>query len=199
MIAAFLLASLLIILPTYLQGGLDAVLVPYQFHLSRGMEYVALPVLVNNLLVNVFHSEVDSWSFFLLFFVLQVFSPVLSLFLKLDTLEKLMKYSVLVVALFILFSRINSPQWFLWLMPFLILSLRGKLDVVIVILYTTLTYLFCPLVFNVYGNSAPQTQFFALLCYLILVLLAIRAWQVLRFDKGLSFIKLLFNRKQAKG
>jgi len=49
MIISFGATCLMIILPTYLSGGIEALLVPYRFHIVRGLEKVALPALVGRL------------------------------------------------------------------------------------------------------------------------------------------------------
>lgn len=179
MVIAFFLTSLVILLPTFIQGGLTAVMIPYQFHLARGMEYVALPVLVNDLLVNMI---VNTQVFYFIFFVLQIFSPVLCIFLKVDTFDRLVNYCILSTSIFILFSRINSPQWFLWLIPFLLLSIKNKKEYALVVFYNLITYAFCPVIFNLYGNSSIPLKFLAGVIYIILVLLIIRSLKRITFD-----------------
>lgn len=179
MVISFILTSVVILLPTFIQGGLAAVMIPYQFHLARGMEYVALPVLVNDLLVNMI---VNPQVFYFIFFVVQVVSPVLCIFLKVDTFDRLVNYCILSTSIFILFSRINSPQWFLWLIPFLLLSITNKKDYWLVVFYNLITYVFCPIIFNIYGNSSTPLKFLAGIIYIILVILIIRSLHRITFD-----------------
>jgi hypothetical protein len=194
MVMAFIVASLVILLPTFLQGGLAAVMIPYRFHLARGMEYVALPVLVNDLLVNMI---VNPQAFYFVFFVLQVVSPVLCIFLKVDTFDRLVNYCILSTSIFILFSRINSPQWFLWLIPFLLLSITNKKDYWLVVFYNLITYIFFPIVFNMYGNSSTPLKILAGIIYLILAILIIRSVKRITFVPG-SFLSLIRKRVNEK-
>lgn len=184
MIVFFLMTSFFIITPTYFQGGIEAVLFPYKFHTIRGMEYVALPVLINNFLVNFVNISISQQKFFLFFFILQILSQLLVLFLKINTLQRLVNYCIIVISMFILFSRVNSPQWFLWLLPFLIISIKNKIDAWIIVLYNIVTYLFYPVVFYLFGPSSIQLQLLGISCYLILAIIIIR-----------SFIGMSFNFK----
>ncbi len=194
MVIAFMLTSLIILLPTFIQGGFTAIMIPYQFHLARGMEYVALPVLVNDVLVSII---VNPKVFYLIFFVLQVISPVLCIFLKVDTFDRLVNYCILSTSIFILFSRINSPQWFLWLIPFLLLSIKNKKDYLLVVFYIIITYIFFPIVFNMYGNSSTPLKILAGIIYLILAILIIRSVKRITFVPG-SFLSLIRKRVNEK-
>lgn len=176
MIVFFLITSFFIIIPTYFQGGLEAVIFPYQFHMSRGMEFVAVPLLINNILLNFENISISQQNIFLFFFILQIFPPLLILFFKINTLQRLVNYCIIVISFFILFSRVNSPQFFLWLMPFLIISIKKKTDTWIIILYNIVTYLFFPVIFDLFGNSSIHLQLLGISSYLILVIIIIRSF-----------------------
>ena len=187
MVFAFLMTAMVILLPTFIQGGYAAILAPYQFHFVRGMEYVALPVLISSLLENwLIAPQVLNFSF--LFF--QFSSPLFCIFQKIDTLDNLVDYGVLCIALFILFSRINSPQWFLWLMPFLVLSIKDKKDVLLILFYNLITYIFFPIVFNSYGNSSFPLKVLAVLSYLILSFLIVRSIRRITINLTPFFLSL---------
>jgi hypothetical protein len=53
----------------------------------------------------------------------------------------------------LLFSRIFSPQWLLWLMPTLILVARTRWDIAGIIFYGVSTYLAFPMVWDYTGLS----------------------------------------------
>lgn len=182
MIVFFLMTSFFIIIPTYFQGGIEAVLFPYQFHVIRGMEFVSLPVLINNILVNFVNISISQQYFSLFFFILQILSPLLVLFLKINTLERLVKYCIIVISMFILFSRVNSPQWYLWFLPFLIISLKNKTDAWIIVLYNIITYLFFPVVFDLFGPLSIQSQMLAISRYIILAITIIRSFSGMSFS-----------------
>jgi hypothetical protein len=182
-VVVFLMTSLFIILPTYFQGGIDAVLFPYQFHVDRGMEFVAFPLLINHILLDFADISISQQYFFLFFFVLQILPPLLAIFLKINTLERLVKYCIIVISMFILFSRVNSPQWYLWLLPFLIISIKNKTDVWIIVLYNIAAYLFFPVVFDLFGPASIQLQVLGISSYLILATIIMRSFKDMSFSK----------------
>jgi len=190
MIVFFLITSFLIIIPMYFLGGVETVIFPYQFHTNRGMEFVSMPLLIDNILVNFEFISYSQQNIFLFFFILQILSPLLVLFLQIDTMQRLVSYCIIVISFFILFSRVNSPQFFLWLMPFLIISIKKKTDIWIIVLYNIVTYLFFPVVFDLFGTSSIQLILLGISSYLMLVIIIIR-----------SFIGMSFNVKpiQLKG
>jgi len=150
MILAFTVTGIVIALPTLLTGGLAALLSPYLLHAGRGLEQVSLPVLLRLLFWNIglYPSTVLLTYFFL---ALQFLPAPLSLFARIDTEEKLLQWNILVIGAFVLFSRIYSPQWLLWLMPFLILAARNWFDVAWIIIYNLVTYLTFPMARDLYG------------------------------------------------
>lgn len=175
MIVSFTLTSLVILLPTYMMGGMEAVLFPYQFHAGRGLEFVSLPVIINNLLAALFTTSLSQQVFILVFLALQISSPVFLLFHRPDTIEKLTHYCILSIAIFIIFARVNSPQWIIWLMPFLIISIKNKVDIWVIIVYSIVTYLFFPLCFDACGFTSVQLKILGIATYLILAIIIIRS------------------------
>jgi hypothetical protein len=180
MIIGFTITSSLIVLLSYLYGGLETVLAPYQFHMARSMEYIAFPVLIDNWLRGLLGAQANIPFYFLFFFILQVSTPILALFIKFDSPNTLIHYSIIAVGLFILFSRIWSPQWFLWLVPFLIISARSMKTVCLIMAYDLITYLSFPILFNFYGSSSYQLQASGLLTYLILFIILVRSVKILK-------------------
>ncbi len=153
MILAFTVTGTLIALPTLLTGGLAAFLSPYLLHAGRGLEQVSLPVLLRLLFwdIGLFPSSVLLTYIFL---ALQFLPTPLSLFARIDTEEKLLQWSILIIGAFILFSRIYSPQWLLWLVPFMILVVRNWFDINLIIFYNLVTYLTFPMAVDLYGFSS---------------------------------------------
>ncbi len=192
MIIGFILTSVVIVLLSYLQGGLNSLLAPYQFHLARDMEYIALPVLLENLARGLTGTQINLPYFFLLFFVIQVSGPILVLFIKLDSLDALVHYCIVVTGLFVLFSRIWSPQWFLWLLPFLIISAKDIKTAGLITAYNIVTYLSFPVIFDYYGSSSFQLQMAGLLTYLILFTLILLSLKNIKLSRssGISGVDL---------
>lgn len=173
MVFIFLTICTLILLPTLVMGGIDTILAPYKFHAERGMEYIALPVLIYKFLST--SLNINLQYFLLLFLVLQFLAPILLLSIKIDTLEFLINYSIITIGMFILFSRIWSPQWFLWLLPFLVLSTRTKKDAGIIIAYSLIMYIAFPLIFDIFGMDSFQLRAVGLFGYFILFTIIIRS------------------------
>ena len=139
----FALTMFFIALPTYLAGGMDALLLPYTFHLNRASETASLP----NLILSAFNPSAEKPIAFI-FLCLQLAASVLSFFFRIDTFDKLGRWWILIVGVFILFSKIYSPQWILWILPFLLLFVESTLDMILIILYGTLTYVGFPIVYD---------------------------------------------------
>jgi len=151
MLIAFGVTGAAILLAALVQGGLAALLAPYQFHLHRGMEYIALP----KLLAAVCACLAGNPQVFSLFFLLEIVSaPLLAVFTRIETPRALADYSIVVIGMFILFSRIWSPQWFLWILPFLIITARGKRDVLLIVLFSAVVYLSFPVMFDAFGSES---------------------------------------------
>ncbi|NOY97933.1 MAG: DUF2029 domain-containing protein, partial [Chloroflexi bacterium] len=147
-IVAFVATCTVIIAPTFVLGGWAALLMPYRMHLARGLELVSLPALLQGQLFLPLGLNVDSYFMGRFFLVLQFLPVFLSPFVQLKTKEELLSWSVIVIALFTAFSEIYSPQWILWIMPFLILVTKTKMDVLLLVVYGVSTYIAFPLIFD---------------------------------------------------
>jgi len=193
MVVSFAVTSTIIVLASYLYGGLETVLAPYQFHMARGMEYIAFPVLFDNLIRALLGTQVSLPYFFLFFFIAQIISPILVFFIKFDSIDTLVDYCIIVTGTFVFFSRIWSPQWFLWLLPFLIISAKNIKKVKLIILYNIMTYLCFPLIFDVYGNSSYQLKIVGAATYLILLAFILQSAGNLR--PAFNFNKIWVNKR----
>lgn len=180
MIVAFGATSFLIVLLTWLYGGTETVIAPYQFHAARGMEQAALPVILDNLIRSLWGSHINASLFFLIFFLLQLIAPILIFLVKIDSLDALIDYSIVTIGFFIFFSRIWSPQWFLWLLPFLILSAKNWRMFWLIVVYNTVTYISFPFIYDRYGSTSIQVIISSMLIYLILFLVILRSIMNLR-------------------
>ncbi len=188
MINLFASTSVGIILLSYLQGGLEAVLSPYQFHTARSMEYITLPVLINNVIENILNLNINLTYFFLFFFILQLSAPILIFFIKIDSLERLIHYCIVTIGIFLLFSRIWSPQWFLWLLPFMVILSKYNKDAWLIIAYNFITYLSFPIIFDYYGQQSLELNIAGIVTYLILIVIIIRSAK--NFERSNVFVTL---------
>lgn len=179
MVFTFVVTCIVILVLGYLHGGKESFLMPYKFHISRNMEYVALPVLMHHFLSNIVSINLDHY--FLAFFILQISIPILALLMNLDSSDSLIHYSILSIGVFILFARIWSPQWFLWIIIFLILSARRVLDVILIVLYNLITYLSFPIIFDAFGPDSFQLKICGLITYVILGYIIIRSIRSIKF------------------
>jgi len=177
MILGFAITSSAILLLSYFYGGIDAILAPYRFHAARGMEFTAFPVLIDNLIHGILGAQISPPYFFLYFFILQISAPALIFFIKFDSLAVLSDYCIVVTGIFILFSRIWSPQWFLWLLPFLIISAKNIKTAGWIIAYSIATYLCFPVFFDYYGSSSYQLQIISMVTYLILIVIIFQSFR----------------------
>jgi hypothetical protein len=184
MLWLFLLTGLLTVAASFLINGSESVLAPYVFQSSRYMEHIALPVLLENMFGNI--GLINSKVYFMIFFILQISGSLLVFSIKLDSLDALSNYCVIVIGVFVLFSRIWSPQWFIWIILFLILSAKSLPDLLLIISYSSISYLNFPLLFDFYGNRSTPLIISGSITYLILMIIIIRALRNLDFQNLFS-------------
>ena len=163
MIIVFCLTCVAGILPTILSGGLEALLVPYRFHATRGLNQESLFYLLKSLLGS------DLW--FFIFFVLQFSVVPLCIFSKIDSIKKVITWSFLSVSVFMLFAKFYSPQWILWILPFLILRAKNTKDVLLIVIFDLVTYIYFPIIYDGYSSFLQPIIIIktALLLYLIIM------------------------------
>jgi hypothetical protein len=155
MIFAFILTCILIALPTILTAGWVGFLSPYRMHVNRGLEQVSLPALLV-LALRGSGLDLNTRLISMGFISLQLAAVPLSLFIRIDTEEKLLHWIIIVTGSFVLFSQIFSPQWMLWLMPFLILASSNYLDLIWITLYNIVTYLAFPVGMDISLNTGNE-------------------------------------------
>jgi len=163
MIAVIVLTSLIIITATILWTGIEGFLVPYKMQFGRGMDQPSLLMiayhvslgLINKIgiigaetLNTIYNSYILKGAFLLQFAVIP-----LCLTSKVDTFEKVVKWSALSVLIFMIFAKINSSQWILWISPFLILLAWDYKYIIGIVVLDLITYLQYPIIFNLYLNS----------------------------------------------
>ena len=192
MILAFGLTCLIIIAPTLLTGGLDALLVPYLFHAGRGVDMASLPGLVAFAMENWFNVNPAGPLWFGVFTILQVLIVPFSLFDRMDTFDEVLHWCILILAPFVLFSRIYSPQWLLWLMPMLLLAARTRKDILGIIFYDVSTYLAFPVTWDFFGHLSWEMKLMGLVTVVVLTGIAILAYRRARIHLSLNNFPLTF-------
>jgi uncharacterized membrane protein len=150
----FGLTCLLILLPTYLAGGLDALLVPYRFHAERNLETVSLPVMVASFL-SYLSISFPSNTLIVVFLALQLSGLVVLLFYSVTEPKGVLNASIVIIGCFIFFARIYSPQWLLWVSAFLILAIEKRKELFLFAAYNLSAYIGCPIILDLYGLPSP--------------------------------------------
>lgn len=157
MILAFAATCLAILIPTAAAGGIAAIMQPYIMHANRGFDWVALPVLIMaaSKWVGV-HIDASVLTDALLACTLV---PVaLSAFSRIETFDQVIDWAIIVTGSFLLFSRIWSPQWVLWLLPLMILNARTPSDIRWIVVYGVLSYVSFPLAFDFLGPGSGALE-----------------------------------------
>jgi len=153
-VIAFGSICIAILLPTFILGGWQAVWQPYAWHLNRLSEPGTFQWFVGNALGDGGLGWIDPAALTTFFTVLG-FSGILLVFQKgLTSVNKVVLTSIAVLLLFIFFTRIFSPQWWLWILPFLILTIDTKLDLILIILYDLLDYAAFPITYDLTGSES---------------------------------------------
>lgn len=187
MILIFSLTCFLIGFPTLLTGGIDALLVPYRFQGIRGLETLSVPAIINGWVTDVWKKTFAERYYVIGFLFLQVIAGLIAVFARPDKIEKLLQWCILIITLFVLFSRIYSPQWCLWILPFLILESRSRFDVAIIAFYGIITYVGFPIFYDLFGRITDQMFLMGLINIAILIFIAGHSiWKLWFFEKSKS-------------
>jgi len=176
MVLAFGVTCVLIVAPTLLAGGLDAFLVPYRFHQARELVTGSLPLLVHDTVVFVAGASPDGSLFRLCFVILQFVGVPLGVLSRLDTFEDVLRACLLAVIPFILFSRVASPQWILWILPLAILTARTRADAAWLVFYGLATYVTYPLVWDGLGEKSGYETAMWVVLFVIMIRIAARSF-----------------------
>ena len=164
MILVYCLTIIFGILPTFFMGGLPAFLVPYHFHLDRDFNHESLFYLLRNF----FHNP---WGF-KMFMILQFCIMPLAVVAKIDSNRSVINWTLLSILFFIFFAKFYSGQWILWILPFLILRVVKKRDLIPIIIFDLVTYLYFPVIFDGYPNLLGGIIFiksFVLLYFIVTI------------------------------
>jgi uncharacterized membrane protein len=145
LLTAFAVTCVAIVLPSLVGAGLRAVLRPYAFHAGRGLEMVSLPALLHLYVVQWLGVTVPPRLVSILCLGGVLLAVGASVRARVDSTERVVSWSVVIIASALLVSTVWSPQWMLWLLPLMILSARTTGDVLTVVAYGVIAYLVFPL------------------------------------------------------
>jgi hypothetical protein len=195
MILTFLCVCFAILLPVFLSSGVDGLLAPHITQLSRSTNQPSLFFLASLFMRRGLDINIDNIYFAALTLVLQFSAVPLSVTSRIDSIDKVVRWSAFSVLVFIIFARINSPQWILWISPLLLVITASRFDVTGIILLDLFSYLQFPLLFNFRTLSDTYYNLFLLVFSAKLVLLICFAVQLIG---GLIGDNILYNYLRGK-
>lgn len=196
MILTFILTCILILLPTLILSGFEGLYAPYERQIFRWSNQPSLFYIASGLLRRGFEINIDNPYFSLVTLVLQFSVVPLCLTSRINTMDKAVKWCALSVLCFVIFAKINSPQWILWISPLLVLIATGRLFVVGIIMLDLLSYLQYPVLFYFKTHFYVSPHLFLLafsLKLLLLILFAVYLLYILLPDNR------IFNRLRHAG
>jgi hypothetical protein len=168
LLAAFTITGLIVLTPTAVTGGIGALTQPYVFHANRGQEWASLPVLTRQLVAKFTGGAAASTFLTGAFLACSLLPAVAGVFARIDTFERVVDWALVGLGSFVLFSRIWSPQWVLWLMPLMILRARTSRDIQWIAAYGVLSYVTFPVLFDLAGGESRPLKLCAALVFLII-------------------------------
>ncbi len=192
MILVFVITCLALLLPALLSGGIRGLIAPYLTQLSRDLDQPSLFYLVYMLFQREFGLDVFNTYTSAALLVLQFSMIPLAVTSSIDSIGKVIGWSLLSVLVFIIFARINSPQWILWVSPLLILLAGGRLYVAGIVLLDLLSYLQYPVLytFPTFKDSYHE-MFFVVFSVKLALLIAFAAYIFCRLIKDNSVFSYL--------
>ena len=169
----FGITALVILLPTWIDGGLAGLWIPYRFHLSRGMNTLSLPFLVNDVGTRLLHVDLISPAILSACFVAQFLPALVAATDSMNSFDRTVKWSVVSIAVFVVFAKFQSPQWILWISPLFLLVARTRLEIAWLICFDLVTYLQFPILFDTVKRFSPWLEVVSSLRNLMLIAIAV--------------------------
>jgi hypothetical protein len=190
----FLGVSIAIVLPTFIQGGFQAVWQPYSWHLARMVEPGTLLWFLYQLFGHAGEELIKPGILATIFTFLGFGGVILVLFLRFDSIEKVMLASILSLLLFIFVTRIFSPQWWLWVLPFLIITYDKLFDLILIVIYDLTNYAAFPVAYDLSGrDSIESLVLHGVLIALMMVLITRTVWKIHAHDQSPDFRKRILH------
>ena len=144
LLAAFALPVAVIVIHSMMWTGWKDFFNPYLYHLGRGTNRESIAWLFKIVFEPVLARSFNE----LTLNIIGVIVAFLALFAKIDEKEKVVCWSVAVIAGFMVFSKYYSPQWILWISPLLLLMPMNRKLVTLIILFDIFTFLEFPCFFG---------------------------------------------------
>lgn len=157
-LAVFVAVSLALAALTVLHSGWEALWSPLAGHLRRGYNQESLFYHLSLGTEAAFGADLSSRAGYAIFLALQLVAVPLCFLRSVADTRRLVQGACLVLLSFLLFAKFYSPQWILWLLPWLVLAAGSKRDVLLLVAFDLVTYLYFPLA---YKNFGPESTIFA--------------------------------------
>lgn len=161
-------------------------LFPFVYQMQRPIEYGTVFVtfvieLLRQLPSGTHGTVVQVWAQVL--FLMQLFVPALFLFhprliqryLRDD--RDALRWMLIILLLFLLFSKVYSPQFILWVLPFWALVMRGRRGIYLGILVDLVHYFSFPLVYDTLGWMSVGYELLAFLRTVLLGVMLVMVWR----------------------
>jgi len=156
MVAVFIAASTLFLLPVFIQGGLEAFKVPFQFQSTRVCNNESVYCLLSKVFPELFSTCGSVLKN--IFVILSLTAVPFAVTAKIDNKNDLVKWSLLSIATSMFFMKFYSPQWIIWIIFLLILTIENRTDLIRTVLFSLITYIEFPLGDVLFGQpSLPFT------------------------------------------
>jgi uncharacterized membrane protein len=170
LVLAFAVTCALIVMPSLLGAGVRAVLRPYAFHAGRGLEMVSLPTLLHLYAVQLLGVTVPPRLVGVLCLSGVLLAVAAGVRARVDSMERVVSWSVIILSVALLLSTVWSPQWMLWVLPLMILAARTTGDVLSLIAYGVIGYLVFPLLHDgLHGFESVPVKVGSFIIYGILI------------------------------
>ena len=151
-------AGVLLILMIW--AGIESALFPYIFQSSRSFGYGSIYAIFIS--ANWDYFSIGFWKWYMaigskILGLMQLALPLV-IYAGYDKFKQfiqtktdLINWSLLVLLLYIQLSPYYSPQWFVWVLPlFILLNLKRK-EIIVLVIYDLLNFMFFPLVYGYFG------------------------------------------------
>jgi hypothetical protein len=108
-----------------------------------------------------------------------VAASMAAFFSRIDEFGKLVLWCLLITSTFVLFARIYSPQWCLWILPLLILVSKDKFDLAVILLYGVVLYIGFPVFFDSFGERSSAMKAMSLINIAFLMIITSKTiWRI---------------------
>ncbi|MBN2678068.1 MAG: hypothetical protein JXR32_08385, partial [Anaerolineaceae bacterium] len=85
-------------------------------------------------------------------------------------------------------TRIFSPQWWLWVLPFLVLTYDQFLDLILIVIYDLVNYATFPVAYDISGRASLESLVLHGVLLALLIVMVIRTgWKIHAFGKSPAY------------